>query len=67
METANAVGYPRPMAKTKGGDAVRVTVKLSREVWSELRICAFRQGVTLQELFEQCALKFLKAHKANGK
>jgi macrodomain Ter protein organizer (MatP/YcbG family) len=65
METATRATYDRRMAKTKDDD-VRVTVRLSRAVWQQLRIYAFKEGKTLQELFERCAADHLKAHKQIG-
>jgi hypothetical protein len=45
-------------------DDVKVTVRLPRALWQQLRIAAFKEGKTLQDVFEQCARDHLKAHKA---
>lgn len=66
METATEARYSRAMAKPAKDD-VKVTVRLSRAVWQQLRIVAFKEGKSLQDLFERCALDHLRAHKANGK
>ena len=41
-----------------------MTVRLPRALWQQLRIAAFKEGKTLQDLFETCARDHLKAHKA---
>ena len=46
-------------------DDVKVTVRLSRSVWQQLRIVAFKEGKTLQDFFEQCAREHVKAHKSS--
>jgi hypothetical protein len=66
MEPAVRTGYARPMAKPAKDD-VKVTVRLPRALWQQLRIAAFKEGKTLQGLFEQCARDHLKAHKAGAK
>ena len=63
MEPAIRTRYSRRMAKPAKDD-VKVTVRLPRALWQQLRIAVFKEGKTLQDVFEQCARDHLKAHKA---